>query len=230
MISGGGSIWYNKNIFDKAGITAAPTTLDEWKDDCTKIKAIGVTCFVQGAKDDWVNLDVYQTIINEITPGTFYKALDGKAKFDSPDFVKAFSDWKELFTDGIIQPGALGVTQYPDANDLFNKGQAAMIAFGSWNNSQMTKTALAASAKTYGDQLTSQVFLPADFPDVVGGAKETGRLFGGPDVGWAVSAKSAKKDAAFTFVQWLVAQPDGTVEDGCHTGAARSEVDTGQER
>ena len=38
---------------------------------------------------------------------------------------------------------------------------------------------------------------------MVGGAKETGRLFGGPDVGWAISAKSDNKDAAFTFVQWL---------------------------
>jgi raffinose/stachyose/melibiose transport system substrate-binding protein len=52
--------------------------------------------------------------------------------------------------------------------------------------------------------LKSQVFVPAPFPDVVGGAQETGRLFGGPDVGWAISAKSEHQDAAWTFLKWLV--------------------------
>ncbi|MET4703315.1 ABC transporter substrate-binding protein [Frigoribacterium sp. UYMn621] len=203
MISGAGLVWYNKTTFDKAGITAAPKDLSEWKSDCTKIKALGQTCFVQGAKDDWVNLDVYQIIANQINPGGFYKAIAGKSKFNSADYIKAFDDWKALFTDGIIQPGALALTQYPDANDMVLKGQAAMIAFGTWNNDRMTTASLTTLAATYGAQVKSQTFVSAPFPDVVGGAKETGRLFGGPDVGWAISAKSKKQDAAFTFVKWL---------------------------
>ena len=202
MITGAGLVWYNKAILDKAGVKP-PTTLAEWKSACAAIEATGVTCFVQGAKDDWVNLDVYQAIANQLTPGTFYKAVDGKAKFDTAAFVKAFSVWKSLVDDGIIQKGALGITQYPDANDMFNKGQAAMIAFGTWNDDHMTTATLKSLVGTYGDSITSQVFAPIAFPDVVGGAKETGRLFGGPDVGWAVSAKSKNKDAAFTLVQWL---------------------------
>lgn len=202
MITGGGLVWYNKTIFDKAGATP-PTTLAEWQTACAKVEAIGVKCFVQGAKDDWVNLDVYQAISNQITPGTFYKAVAGKTKFATADFERAFTVWKSLFNNGIIQSGALGTTQYPDANDAFNKGQAAMIAFGTWNDDHMTTATLATAASTYGDQIKSQVFVPMAFPDVVGGAKETGRIFGGPDVGWAVSAKSTKKNAAFTLVQWL---------------------------
>lgn len=202
MITGGGLLWYNKTILDKAGVTP-PKTLAEWVADCPKIKALGVKCFVQGAKDDWVNLDVYQTIANQIAPGEIYKALDGKSSFDSPTFVKAFDAWKQLFTDGIIQPGALGTSTYPDANDMFNKGQAAMIALGTWNNSQMTTAALKAGVSTYGPSITKQVFVPVAFPAVVANPQETGRLFGGPDTGWAVSAHSAHQEAAFTFVQWL---------------------------
>ncbi len=202
MITGGGLLWYNKNILDQAGVKP-PTTLDEWKSACAKITALGKTCFVQGAKDDWVNIDVYQSIVNQLTPGTFYKAVKGDAKFDSADFVKAFAVWKQLFDDGIVQQGALGQTEYPDVNDMFSKGEAAMIALGTWNDDHMTKTTLASLVPTYGDQITSQVFVPVAFPDVVGGAKESGRLFGGPDVGWAISAKSKVKDAAFTLVQWL---------------------------
>lgn len=202
MITGGGLLWYNKTLLDKVG-AKPPTTLDEWKSTCQKIEATGVTCFVQGAKDDWQNIDVYQSIINQISPGSFYTAVKGETPFDNPDSVRAFDIWKSLFDDGIVQKGALGTTVYPDANDEFNKGKAAMIALGTWQDSNMTKTSLKTSAKTYGDQITKQVFLPVPFPDVVGGAQESGRLFGGPDVGWAVSAKSEKKDAAFTLVQWL---------------------------
>lgn len=202
MITGGGLVWYNKTIFDKAGATP-PKTLTEWQTACAKIEAIGVKCFIQGAKDGWVNLDLYQAIANEITPGTFYKAVSGKAKFDTADFTKAFTIWKSLFNNGIIQSGALATTQYPDANDAFNKGQAAMIAFGTWNDDHMTTATLAANTATYGNQITQSVFVPIAFPDVVGGAKETGRLFGGPDVGWGISAKSSHQAAAFTFLQWL---------------------------
>ncbi len=200
-MGGGGLVWYNKNILDAAGATP-PTTLAEWRDTCAKVEAQGVTCFVQGAKDAWVNLDVFQAIANQIDPGGIYAAFDGQQKFDTPDMVRAFDAWKELFDSGIVQKGALGTTQYPDADDAFNKGQAAMIAFGTWFNDHMTKARLEGSVQTYGPQIVDQVFLPIAFPDVVGGAAETGRLFGAP-AGWAISAKTKKKDAAFEFVKWF---------------------------
>lgn len=207
MITGGGLLWYNKTLLDKVG-AQPPTTLQEWKTACAKVEAAGTTCFVQGAKDDWQNIDVYQSIINQLSPGSFYTAVKGETPFDNPDSVRAFDVWKSLFDEGIVQKGALGMTVYPDANDEFNKGKAAMIALGTWQDSNMTKTSLKTSAETYGDQITKQVFLPVPFPDVVGGAQETGRLFGGPDVGWAISAKSEKKDAAFTLVQWLTSSEE----------------------
>ena len=203
MITGSGLLWYNKTILDKVRVKP-PTTLTEWQSACQKIEAAGVTCFVQGAKDDWVNLDVYQAIVNQIAPGAFYSSIKGEGtSFNSADYIKAFDVWKSLFSSGIVQKGALGMTQYPDANDQFNKGKAAMIALGTFQDGDMYKAQLTSLAKTYGAQIQSQVFVPEAFPDVVGGAKETGRIFGGPDVGWAVAAKSQHQDAAFTLVQWL---------------------------
>jgi raffinose/stachyose/melibiose transport system substrate-binding protein len=207
MVTGGGLIWYNQGLLADLGIDAPPTTLDEWLADCKKVTAAGKTCFVQGAKDDWINIDMYQSIVNQITPGTFYDAVQGEGSttFDSADFVQAFEVWKSMFGNGLMQKGALAQTQYPDANDAFHKGEAAFILNGTWQDGDMSKANLAVQAQTYGDEVTKQVFLPAALPDVVGGAKETGRLFGGPDVGWAISAKSTKQAAAFTFVQWLTA-------------------------
>lgn len=202
MITGGGLLWYNKTILDEVGVQP-PTTLAEWQSACDKIEAAKLKCLAHGAKDDWVNIDVYQSIINQINPGSFYTAVKGETPFDNPDSVRAFEVWKSLFDEGIVEKGALAMTEYPDAADQYLKGQAAMIALGTWQNGNTTKNSLELLSETYGAQITEQVFLPVAFPDVVGGAKETGRLFGGPDVGWAISAKSKNKDAAFTFVQWL---------------------------
>ncbi|KQQ07350.1 ABC transporter substrate-binding protein [Rathayibacter sp. Leaf296] len=204
MITAGGLLWYNKTLLDQAGATA-PTTLAEWKDVCAKVEAIGKTCFVQGGADDWANIDVFHALADQVAPGLFSEALRGEESFDGPDMIAALEAWKRLFDDGVVQAGALGQTQYPDANDAFLKGEAAMIALGTWNSDRMSAATLETLTATYGEQVASQVFLPVPFPDVVGGAEETGRLFGGPDVGWAVSAKSEVQDAAFTLVQWLTA-------------------------
>ena len=37
-----------------------------------------------------------------------------------------------MFTDGIMEPGALGVQQYPDANNDFMAGKDAMVMMGTW--------------------------------------------------------------------------------------------------
>lgn len=207
MITGGGLLWYNEGLLEQAGVSAPPSTLGEWLADCKRIAAIGKTCFVHGAKEEWVNIDMYQSIINQIAPGAFYGAVQGNGpdRFDSAPFVRAFDVWNDLFSDGIMPKGALARTHHPDANDQFLKGDAAFILNGTWRGIDMSKSVLATQAGTYGEQIKSQVFLPAPFPDVVGGAKEVGRLFGGPDVGWAISARSNHQAAAFTFVQWLVA-------------------------
>ena len=37
-----------------------------------------------------------------------------------------------MFTDGIMEPGALGLQQYPDANNDFMSGKDAMVMMGTW--------------------------------------------------------------------------------------------------
>ena len=42
--------------------------------------------------------------------------------------------WGEMFTNGIMQDGALGNSQYPDTHQAFTSGKAAMMTMGTWNN------------------------------------------------------------------------------------------------
>ena len=45
---------YNKDLFEKAGITELPVTMDELEDVCKKLDDAGITAFSLAAKDTWV--------------------------------------------------------------------------------------------------------------------------------------------------------------------------------
>jgi raffinose/stachyose/melibiose transport system substrate-binding protein len=71
-----------------------------------------------GAGDGWLRRDIYMQLIHNIAPGLIYKAEAGEVKFTDPPFVSAMQWWKRLFDDGIIQPGALGLSAYPGSMEL----------------------------------------------------------------------------------------------------------------
>lgn len=204
--SAAGYLWYNKTLFDKNGLKP-PTTMDEWVNVCKTLNAKGTTCFVQGAKDAWVNFDMFIALANDIAPGKIYDAEAGKVAWTDPDLVKAMDMWGQMFKNGIMQNGALGISQYPDANEIWDKGQAGMILFGMWNDSVMTKSGMSTMQKQLGFTENYE-FLPIPFPDVNGDGKP-GRLFGGPDVVLAMNASSKNKDAAWQFIKWAVSKEGG---------------------
>jgi raffinose/stachyose/melibiose transport system substrate-binding protein len=200
-MSAAGLVYYNASILEEVGVEV-PTDFDEWKAACAAIKAAGYDCLTHGAKDAWVNTDVYLALANSIDSGTLYDAIDGDAKWTDPALVEAMEAWRELFTSGIIPSGATAMAEYPDAFGAFLEKKAAFIALGTWNTpGTMTKTGIATSQETVTATIDS-VYLSAPFPTPVQGGDTTG-LFGGPDNGWAVSGKTDAKDAALTFLEFL---------------------------
>jgi raffinose/stachyose/melibiose transport system substrate-binding protein len=208
--SAAGFMWVNMAVADELGL-AVPTTLDELIAFNAAATAAGKQGLVQGGKDGFANLDLFQIVANQVAPGSFNAALDGDESFDGDEMIESLEIWQQLFTDGALQEGALGFTAYPDANDARITGEAAMIPFGSWQFRDATNTRTAEYAETYGDPaIADTVFMPVDFPAVTGDAT-VGSLFGGPDVGWSVSAQSDAKDAAGRLVAWLTTS-DSAVE------------------
>ncbi len=126
-----GSLWINKDIFDKYGLKA-PKTLAEWKNVSAKLAAAGQGGFVQGAGQWAFDMDTFEAIMQNVEPGLYVDASLGKAKYSAPQFVKGMEIWKSLFDQGIMQSGAVGLQQYPDANNAFMSGQYAMVMMGSW--------------------------------------------------------------------------------------------------
>ncbi|MEJ1229704.1 MAG: extracellular solute-binding protein [Galbitalea sp.] len=145
-------------------------------------------------------------------PGVWAAASEGTAKWSDPAIVKALGIWKQLFSDGIMEPGALGVQQYPDADNDFLSGKYAMVMMGTWYMQYSTVAGMtdAISAAGVADPKPFPI-LPVAFPDVAGSG-HSNALFGDSDYGLAVNSKSKNAAAATTFAVWLGTSTAGQQE------------------
>jgi raffinose/stachyose/melibiose transport system substrate-binding protein len=211
-----GTLWIDENLFQKYGV-APPTTLSQWVSDCAVFKAHGVGCFVQGVASLGFSQDTLQEIADSVSPGTWTQATEGKTKWTNPAFVKTLAIWKSLFTDGIMEPGALAVQQYPDASNDFLTGKYAMIEMGTWYTPNATRSGLLDALSAAGvSNPTPFTAIPIPFPDMAGLGHQGGYYFGESDYGLAVNVKSRVRNAALTFVTWMTTTKEGQqlVADG----------------
>jgi ABC-type glycerol-3-phosphate transport system substrate-binding protein len=201
-----GTLWINENLFQKYGLTA-PTTLAQWVHVCQVFKSHNQGCFVQGASQEGFDQDTLQSIANSVQPGLWTDASRGTAKWSAPGMVKTLTIWKELFGDGIMQPGAVGALQYPDANNDFLSGKDAMVMMGTWYMVNTTVNGIGSGQSAAGVSSPKPfVALPIPFPNVGGNASA---MYGDADWGLSVYTKSNNKPAAEKFVEWLTTSTAG---------------------
>jgi ABC-type glycerol-3-phosphate transport system substrate-binding protein len=203
-----GSIWVNQDMLTEYGVSA-PTTYEEWVAACETLEAAGQGCFVQGAGQWAFDMDTFEAIMQNIQPGAYAEASLGEMDYTDPAFVEGMEIWKSLFDDGIMQEGAIGLQQYPDANNAFMSEKYAMIMMGSWYTQYTVRDSMIAAMEAAGvadpDPFT---MIPIQFPDVAG-TGNVGEMFGDADYGLAVSAKSDQQAAATTFALWLTTSEAG---------------------
>jgi raffinose/stachyose/melibiose transport system substrate-binding protein len=203
-----GTLWINEGLFQKYGLTA-PTTLAQWVHVCQVFKAHKQGCFVQGASQEGFDQDTLQSIANSVQPGLWTQASRGTAKWSDPGIVKTLAIWKELFSDGVMQPGALGYLQYPDANNDFLTGKDAMVMMGTWYMVNTTATGMTSGQSAAGMSKPKPfVALPIQFPNVAG-TTNTSAMYGDADWGLSVYTKSKNVPAAEKFVEWLTSSTAG---------------------
>jgi raffinose/stachyose/melibiose transport system substrate-binding protein len=196
-----GFLWINLDLFNKYKLTA-PTTLAQWVTVCKTFRSHGLGCFGEGVGAPGFDVDTLHTLVNSVDPGAFNSVLLGKIKWTSPAIVKGLALFKELSTDGILNPGADGTEQYPDINNAFVSGKLPMVQMGTWYQQNTVTSYLRQNVEGAGVSGTTKLstFIPIPFPNVGGHAVT---LFGDPDYGLAVSTNSKNKSAATTFALWL---------------------------
>jgi ABC-type glycerol-3-phosphate transport system substrate-binding protein len=203
-----GNLWINQDIFDKYNLKA-PKTLDQWSAVCKTLESHDQGCFVQGAGQVAFNQDTLQSISDSIKPGYWTSASKGDTSWNSPTMVQALTIWKSMFTDGIMENGALGVQQYPDANNDFLSGKDAMVMMGTWYMQYATEagaTTAVAAAGVANAKPFNMIAIP--FPDVAGKGNPA-QMYGDSDYGLSVNKKSKSQAAATTFVTWLTTSKKG---------------------
>ncbi|MFV0529325.1 MAG: ABC transporter substrate-binding protein [Lachnospiraceae bacterium] len=202
-----GNLWINQDLFDKYNVKI-PTNYEEWKQACNTFRENGIEGFVQGAGQGAFNIDTFHAIAENVSPGNFTQALRGEIEWTDASILKALELWKGLFDDGIMQKGALGIQQYPEANNLFMSQKAAMVMMGSWYTSNTLPATMKAAIESASSTEEPFTMIPIEFPDIAG-TGNTGSMFGDLDYSTAVSATSSNIKAATTFAVWL-----GTSQNG----------------
>lgn len=127
-------VFYNKDLFAKAGIESVPTTVTELKDCVDKLVAAGITPFSAGYATEWtIGQFLGYGVSSILTPkavelGENYKK--GNWTFDLPGVDLAF-DVLDLVGDNTQdRPFDTDVSgQYA----TFAKGDAAMMLQGNWS-------------------------------------------------------------------------------------------------
>lgn len=208
---GAGTLLVNQTLLESLGLTvpSTSTTLTEWLEMCGVIEAAGTTCFAHGAKDAWVNLDVFRSTANSVSPGTFSRAAAGEVSWEDPQIIEALELWQSFFSNGLMQRGALAAAQYPDVALSYVTQEAAMVAMGTWESAGFIEEVNLAQQSGSGvTEPTPFVSVLTGFPDVAEKGNAVG-IFADPDTGMALNPNSDNVDAAELFIIWSTLDPSG---------------------
>jgi len=179
---------YNKKIFDELGL-AVPKTTAEFHAVLEKIKADGkYTPIALGTADQWEAATMgFQNIGPDYWKGEAgRKALiAGKEKFTDKAYVDVF---KELASWGPYMGDGYQAQKYPDTQNLFSLGRAAIYPAGSWDIPLFEQS----------KDLSFDAFPPVQ-PDGTDKCYISDHV----DIGMGVNAKSKNLDAAKTFIDWV---------------------------
>lgn len=179
---------YNKDAFDALGLTP-PATVDEFFAVLDKIKADGTYIpMAMGTADQW---EAATMGYNNIGPN-YWKGeegrlalIKGEQKLTDPQWVAPFEQlakWKDYLGDGFE------AQTYPDSQNLFTLGRAAIYPAGSWEISGFNAQA---------------GFKMGAFPPPVSAAGDTCYISDHTDIAMGMNAKTAHPEETKKFLEWV---------------------------
>ena len=198
-----GTMWYNKTLLDSLDLEA-PTNYEELKKVSDTLREAGKQPLLIGAKDSWVVIDTFQTILNDFAGDKQYKAYNKEIPFTDPEFVDAFEMWQKLFKEKIFQDSAFSMTEYMDTYNQFNdEGIAGMWVNGAWNMDMYTNPEIE-------DSVAKNEWGISYFPDLNGDGKQPNLLL--TSGGFAINKNSKEKEAAWELIKFMACDEGAVIE------------------
>ena len=138
---------YNEDAFKKIG-AKPPKTMAEFHDILDKLKKDGTyTPIDMGTADQWEAATMgFQNIGPDYWKGETGRAglIAGKEKYSDPQYVAVF---KELASWAPYMGNGFQAQKYPDSQNLFSLGKAAIYPAGSWDIRPSARTRSSRSAR-----------------------------------------------------------------------------------
>lgn len=192
--------WYNKDLFQQAGIDATPTTWTEFLDVVQKLKAAGITPLSIGEGDKWPGMHFWNYLATRLCgQAKFEAAMARTGSFNDPCFVEAGAKLQELIALEPFQDGFLGAT-HDEMQATFGNGKTAMELSGQW--------APSVEAANSADQKGVANLGLFGFPAVEGSAGAASDVVGGGN-GFAIGKNAGPE--AVDFVKYLTNVDNQTI-------------------
>ena len=124
--------FYNKDLFEKAGIEKVPETWDEFSAVCGKLEAIGVTPWTLGASNAWRIIHIQTGLLYKMCG--VEKAVElgaQEAKWTDPDVIATVQFIQSLGDKGVFGKDYTGI-DYETEKAQFISEQTAMTFDGTW--------------------------------------------------------------------------------------------------
>ena len=187
-------VFYNKKLFEQAGITETPKTWAEMEAAAEKLAANGITPLLTAG--DWTSGFTFSVLtsseIYNHNRAWYADRYDEKVKFTDANWMEAAEYYANLVRKGYFNKGALSI-DYTAVEQEFLKGNGAMYPMGSWF-----------SAAEAGAEKDFEVGVFAT-PTKDG----TQYLLGGENAGgYAVSKNSKHPNEALKFAKFMMLDPE----------------------
>ncbi len=182
----GEAIYYNKKLFQKAGITGEPKTYEELLAAADKLKAAGIPAFTFGGSVNWHVMRLMDVLLETKCGADKHDALMAmKADWTKePCATDAFTEFAKWTKDYTLKP-FMGISNQ-QSYTLFVAGRAAMMLEGDWLVSQLS-----------GSKVNLDDYGIVPFPT------NTNRLYGFAEYNY-VSTKSKSPDLAAKFLDYFL--------------------------
>ena len=127
-------LWWNPAAAQKAGITAAPKTLDEFFADLDKFKKSGIDGIALAGKGDWAIAHLLDWVLLATLGADKFEGLyKGTTSWTGPEVAEGIKNFQKILSYG--NKGAANL-DWPDAGKLVTSGKAGFFIRGDWASAQ----------------------------------------------------------------------------------------------
>ena len=126
-------LWWNPATATKAGVSAAPKTMEEFIADLAKAKKAGIDGIALAGNGDWAIAHLFDVVLLGTMGAAKYDGLwKGTTAWTSPEVAKAISILSTILSYGHASKSL----DWPDAGKLVTGGKALFFIMGDWASSQ----------------------------------------------------------------------------------------------